>query len=191
VSTDGGETRTVLPAADADIAPVVPCLKVVRGPEPGSTFSLPEGTHLLGRHPDCALCFPDDGLSRQHAKLVVRAGGEVQIIDLGSHNGTRVDGQRVEAAVLHEGSSVTVGRLELRFGFTRPATSATGTGTGLSKRELEVARLVAQGLSNAEIGKRLHISPKTVTAHLTHIYDRLGFRTRAALVRWLSDQALL
>lgn len=185
---EGGETRTVLPDGDGGDPALVPCLKVVRGPAPGTTFPLPAGTHLLGRDPTCAVCLADEGLSRRHAKLVVQPGGEVQIIDLGSHNGTHVDGRRVEAAVLHEGSSVVVGRVELRFSLARIAPPEN---VGLSKRELEVALLVAQGLSNAAIAGRLHISPKTVTAHLTHIYDRLGFRTRAALVRYLSDRQLL
>jgi DNA-binding NarL/FixJ family response regulator len=50
---------------------------------------------------------------------------------------------------------------------------------------------VAQGLSNGEVGRRLHISPRTVSAHLTRIYDRLGFRTRAALTRYVLDRGLV
>jgi DNA-binding CsgD family transcriptional regulator len=186
---DSIDTQTVLPGDEDGSGTLVPCLKVVRGPEPGFTYTLHAGAHVLGRERECELCFADDGLSRRHAKVVVGEGGEVQILDLGSHNGTHVDGKRVEAAVLREGSLIAVGRIELRFGFARVGAS-DGASSGLSKRELEVAQLVAQGLSNAAIGRRLHISPKTVTAHLTHIYDRLGFRTRAALVRYLSDKGL-
>ena len=57
----------------------------------------------------------------------------------------------------------------------------------LSDREEEVARLVAQGLSNAEVGERLFISSRTVSTHLQHIYRRLELRSRAALIRYVLD----
>jgi LuxR family maltose regulon positive regulatory protein len=48
----------------------------------------------------------------------------------------------------------------------------------LSKREKEVLGLIGQGLSNAEIGQRLFISPVTVKAHVRHIFEKLGVRSR-------------
>jgi DNA-binding CsgD family transcriptional regulator/tetratricopeptide (TPR) repeat protein len=57
----------------------------------------------------------------------------------------------------------------------------------LSGREEEVARLVAQGLSNAEIGQRLFISSRTVATHLHHIYRRLGLHSRAALIKYVLE----
>lgn len=62
---------------------------------------------------------------------------------------------------------------------------------GLSRREAEVVRLVAEGLSNAEIAQRLVISPRTVTTHLQHVYARLGISSRAALVRYAVEHELL
>jgi DNA-binding CsgD family transcriptional regulator/tetratricopeptide (TPR) repeat protein len=55
----------------------------------------------------------------------------------------------------------------------------------LSGREEEVARLVAQGLSNVEVGERLFISSRTVSTHLQHIYRRLELPSRAALIRYV------
>ena len=50
---------------------------------------------------------------------------------------------------------------------------------GLTAREVEVLRLVAQGLSNKEIGARLVISPKTAGNHVEHIYAKIGASSRA------------
>jgi DNA-binding NarL/FixJ family response regulator len=54
----------------------------------------------------------------------------------------------------------------------------------LSQRELEVVKLVAEGLSNRDIAAKLSISEKTVTSHLNHVFDKLGVASRlqAALV---------
>jgi DNA-binding NarL/FixJ family response regulator len=59
----------------------------------------------------------------------------------------------------------------------------TPAATDLTPRELDVLRLVAQGLASKQIARRLDISEKTVKAHLTHVYQRLGVsdRTQAAL----------
>jgi DNA-binding CsgD family transcriptional regulator len=56
----------------------------------------------------------------------------------------------------------------------------TRDGTGLTAAELGVAQLVAQGLTNAEVAARLHMSAKTVEAHLGRVYRKLGVR-RAGL----------
>lgn len=61
----------------------------------------------------------------------------------------------------------------------------------LSNRELEVARLVATGRTNADIAAELFISPRTVTTHLNRIYARLGLSSRVALTRYLLDCGLL
>jgi DNA-binding NarL/FixJ family response regulator len=60
-----------------------------------------------------------------------------------------------------------------------PAESKRGP---LTDRELEVLALAAQGLTNHEIARRLTISVRTVEAHLTHIYDKLGVGSRTQAV---------
>ncbi len=51
---------------------------------------------------------------------------------------------------------------------------------GLSARELEVLRLVAQGLTDPQVAERLYLSPRTVNHHLRSVYAKLGVRSRAA-----------
>jgi predicted ATPase/DNA-binding CsgD family transcriptional regulator len=55
----------------------------------------------------------------------------------------------------------------------------------LGKREAEVARLVADGLSNKQIGARLFISERTVDSHLRGIMNKLGFNSRAQIAGWV------
>ena len=57
-------------------------------------------------------------------------------------------------------------------------------GEDLSPREREVLRLIAQGLSNKEIGAALSLSPHTVKAHLRSILDKLHLRNRAEVAAW-------
>ncbi|HET7195466.1 MAG TPA: response regulator transcription factor [Nocardioides sp.] len=56
---------------------------------------------------------------------------------------------------------------------------ATSVATQLSSRELDVLRLLADGLSAAEIGSRIHLSESTVKSHLAKIYQKLGVTNRA------------
>ncbi|HSS94424.1 MAG TPA: LuxR C-terminal-related transcriptional regulator [Candidatus Dormibacteraeota bacterium] len=55
----------------------------------------------------------------------------------------------------------------------------------LSRRELEVAQLVADGLTNREIAARLFVSERTVDGHLEHIREKLGVNSRAQVAAWV------
>jgi DNA-binding NarL/FixJ family response regulator len=61
---------------------------------------------------------------------------------------------------------------------------------GLTKRETEILRLLAQGLADAQIAEKLFISPRTVNAHLTSIYSKLGVNSRAAATRFANENGL-
>ena len=54
----------------------------------------------------------------------------------------------------------------------------------LSRREDEIARLIAEGLTNAEIAARLFIATRTAETHVQHILNKLGFRRRAQVAAW-------
>lgn len=65
-----------------------------------------------------------------------------------------------------------------------PAGSASGA---LTKRERQVADLVAQGLSNKQIAAKLVISQRTAQSHVEHILTKLGFTSRAQIAAWITD----
>jgi ATP/maltotriose-dependent transcriptional regulator MalT len=61
---------------------------------------------------------------------------------------------------------------------------------GLTRRERQVATVVAQGLSNKEIADELVVSIKTVEAHVSRILSKLGFSSRAQIAAWAVDKGL-
>jgi DNA-binding CsgD family transcriptional regulator len=73
-----------------------------------------------------------------------------------------------------------------------PETAALETNpAGLSAREAEVLRLVATGLTNAEVAEKLFLSSRTVDWHLGSIYRKLGIHSRAEATRFASEHGLL
>jgi ATP/maltotriose-dependent transcriptional regulator MalT len=63
--------------------------------------------------------------------------------------------------------------------------------SGLTHRELEVLRLVAEGLTDGQVAERLYISPRTVGQHLRSVYKKLGVPSRAAAARRAVERDLL
>jgi DNA-binding NarL/FixJ family response regulator len=61
---------------------------------------------------------------------------------------------------------------------------------GLSAREAEVLKLVAKGLTNAQVAQALFISPRTINGHLGSIYAKLGISSRAAATRFALEHEL-
>ncbi|NUN68226.1 MAG: DNA-binding response regulator [Bacteroidetes bacterium] len=62
---------------------------------------------------------------------------------------------------------------------------------GISKRELEVLELIAQGLSNREIAERLFLSPHTVKSHSSSLFIKLGARRRTEAIKRAKELGVL
>lgn len=84
-------------------------LTVLRGDNPGALYLLDREEHVIGRDLDASIALSDGNLSRQHARIF-RADGAFMIEDLGSTNGTFVDGARVQGTrVLEDGCRIYLG----------------------------------------------------------------------------------
>jgi predicted ATPase/DNA-binding CsgD family transcriptional regulator len=59
----------------------------------------------------------------------------------------------------------------------------------LARREMEVSKLIAEGLTNKQIGAQLFISERTVASHVRSIMDKLGFNSRAQIAVWMTTPA--
>ena len=111
----------------------------------------------------------------------------------------REESERAARSVLGErafGSASTRGR-QMRFDAAvayalgeQPPDSAPASGgaSELTKREQQVADLVAQGLTNKEIATKLVISHRTAQGHVEHVLAKLGFNTRAQVAAWVVEQ---
>ncbi|MCX6547942.1 MAG: GGDEF domain-containing protein, partial [Acidobacteria bacterium] len=161
LSLEGAETLSGLPEIPTAVRHREPweglpavlewALVAYAGSTLGRVFPLPLGETLLGRSPDCGLALPDGEVSRRHACLHVTPGG-VRLEDLGSTNGTRLNGIPLHgSATLLAGDRVTVGGhvlklvamdpLERAFHETLLDLSTRDPLTGLANRSCVLAEL--------------------------------------------------
>ncbi len=68
---------------------------------------------------------------------------------------------------------------------------ASGPGSTLTRREREVAPLVAAGMSNRQIAEQLYVSERTVETHVQNILMKLGFGSRSQVAVWAVRQGLI
>jgi hypothetical protein len=89
-------------------------LVVIRGPNAGARYLLDRETTTVGRHPDCEIFLHDVTVSRRHSEFV-RQDATFVLRDLGSLNGTYVNGERMEERTLQSGDEVQIGRFKLLY----------------------------------------------------------------------------
>ena len=90
---------------------MTPKLKVLHGKNAGHEIRLKGSKFLIGRGEECQLRPKSDAISRQHCEFTIE-GGQVSVKDLGSKNGTLVNGTRIEGATsLNDGDEIQIGKL--------------------------------------------------------------------------------
>lgn len=171
----------------------LPTLTFRNGPLSGKSLQLDQTEGTLGRRDDNSYVLPDPRVSRVHASLRKEAGAVI-LTDLGSSAGTKVNGEEVNGPrVLRHGDRIAFGPVEAVF--EDPAMAAqqedvtmvlevpkVETGPHLSPRQQQVLELMAEGMTNNEIGEELGVTERTVKAYAQELYDKLGARNRAGAV---------
>jgi len=95
-----------------ELDPGTALMVAVRGPNRGARFLLDGPLTTVGRHPDADIFLDDITVSRRHAEFI-RDAEEFRVHDVGSLNGTYVNGERAEERVLASGDEVQVGKFKL------------------------------------------------------------------------------
>ena len=118
---------------------------------------------------------------RVHGNFPGFFGERMQRIRAGCEAALGTDADRIWA----EGSRLGLDEaIALAFGVARPRAPAPA---GLSTRELEVVRLVADGLANKAIAAQLHLSVRTVESHVRHVLAKAGLSNRTQLAKWARE----
>lgn len=170
-----------------------PTLHFTDGVMAGRMIRLDKDVATLGRRDDNGYVLADPRVSRLHAEFR-KEGVTVLVSDLGSSSGTEVNGQPISGpTVLRHGDKVSFGPLTAVF--EDPAAAAeiddptmvfavpeVDTGPHLSPRQQQVLELMAEGMTNAQIGAELGITERTIKAYAQELYDKLGVRNRAGAV---------
>jgi DNA-binding NarL/FixJ family response regulator len=141
--------------------------------------------HARERVPDIRTIVLSIHEDRRHVDLALAAGADayvfksthrddlVSVIRQAFHHSVYLAGPRppVEAAA--------------------PPVAMSGSSAGLTRRELEILRLVAEGHSNAQLAGMLWVTEQTVKFHLSNIYRKLGVGNRTEAGRWAQLHGLL
>jgi DNA-binding CsgD family transcriptional regulator len=167
---------------------------------------------VIGRRESCEIWLPDPLVSRKHA-LLTNSGGHWFVRDLGSRNGTLINGVAIrECAALSQGLELGIGRYRLAIFFdssaailnTLVAEESTWSGmcdqrindpglqiANLTPAQHRVCALLVEGLQEKEVAAALGISINTVHWHAKAIYRALDVSTRPELVsRWMNRRSV-
>ena len=110
------ESGAAAPATGSDITPPAGAaiLIVKRGPNAGARFLLDQETTTAGRHPESDIFLDDVTVSRRHAEFRLN-DGTIEVVDVGSLNGTYVNREPRNSQVLSIGDEIQIGKFRLVF----------------------------------------------------------------------------
>ena len=115
-ATDSFEALPIIPHEDdrARFPRGIGLFVVDSGPKAGSRYGLESEVTSVGRHRSADILLDDVTVSRRHVE-VDRTGDRYVVRDIGSLNGTYLNGDRIESAELHDGDELQIGRFKLVF----------------------------------------------------------------------------
>ena len=134
------------------------------------------------------LTLPGERADDERMRAWVRAHLGEQAFTQALAEGRAMTPEQALAAGQHP---VPAGHPPASAGADRPHVPSPASPDDLTKREVEVLRLVARGLSDAQVAQTLVISPRTVNAHLRSIYSKLGITSRHAATLFAIKQQLI
>jgi len=105
----------------------MPSLVFLAGPIAGRRYKLADGEYVIGRRSDCQIFVPDMRVSRQHARLI-KAGEQWTLEDLGSNNGTYINGVRLQAASpIRTDDEITIANNRIKVEAAAPGEASSGS----------------------------------------------------------------
>lgn len=113
-------------------------------------FPLPSDVTVIGRRSNCDLYIPLTSVSRRHCELN-RHEGVLKIRDLGSRNGTHLNGERIDEAVIKAGDSVKVGPLTFVFQIDGQPKNVNTTGSAMKKSSQKGTPIGDSGVEDSDI----------------------------------------
>ena len=110
---------------------------------------------------------------------------------LGDRDGAELERSAARKVFEALGAAPDLAALDAPSEVGRPRARAAAPKHGLSKRELEVLRLLASGKTNKAIGKELHLSERTIHRHVSNIFTKIDVGTRAAATAFAYENSLV
>ena len=119
----------------------------------GRSYELKTDRTTVGRVSDNAFEIPEASVSSHHCEILQR-GSDIVVKDLGSTNGTFINGEKIDEAVLKPGQTLRVGMIEMRLDTGEAPVSAGSTQSTAKKQQFEHTRVIPQGVKLDELASQ-------------------------------------